>query len=67
MESWIGEAVSKMHLNKITQIALAEHMGYTNDYISMIFRGVKKTPEGMAEKVFKSIDEIIEERKKQEE
>lgn len=66
MESWIGEAVGKMHLNKITQKALAEKMGYTADYISMIFTGVK-SPKGIAEKVNKAIDEIIEEKTKTQE
>lgn len=64
MESWIGEAVGKMHLNKITQKTLADKLGYTPDYISMIFRGVK-SPAGIEEKVNKAIDEIIAQKKQE--
>lgn len=59
MDAWIGNAFAKMKLNGITQKALADKMGYTPDYISMIFRGVK-SPKGIADKVNKAIDEIIE-------
>lgn len=37
---------------------LAEKMGYTADYISMIFRGVKN-PVGIADKIFSALNEII--------
>ena len=58
MEKWIDKAIVKMHRNKITQIKLAEHLGVTNDYISMIFRGVKN-PKGAKEKILNAIEEII--------
>lgn len=58
MDNWIEKAVGKMHTHKITQIKLAEHLGLTNDYISMIFRGVKN-PKGAKEKILTAIDEII--------
>lgn len=63
MDSWIGEAVGKMHLNRITNKALADKLGYTADYISMILRGVK-SPAGIEEKVKTAIDEIIAEKEK---
>ena len=58
MERWIEKAVGKMHTHKITQIALAEKIGWTNDYISMILRGVKN-PKGAKEKILNAIEEII--------
>ena len=61
MEKWIDEAIVKMHRNKITQIMLAKHLGVTNDYISMIFRGVKN-PKNAKEKILLAIDQIIAER-----
>lgn len=61
LEKWIDEAIVKMHRNKITQIMLAKHLSVTNDYISMIFRGVKN-PKKAKEKILKAIDEIIAER-----
>ena len=58
MENWIEIAVARMHTHKITQIKLAEHLGLTNDYISMIFRGVKN-PKGAEQKILTAIGEII--------
>lgn len=58
MEQWIGRAVGKMHINKITQTQLAEEMGVTNDYVWMILNG-KKTPKGIRERVELAINNII--------
>ena len=58
MQDWIGNAVGKMHTNKITQIMIAEKIGWSNDYVSMILRGVK-SPKGAKEKIETAIDEII--------
>ena len=58
MEHWIGQAVGKMHINKITQTQLAEEMGVTNDYVWMILNG-KKSPKGIKERVENAIDSII--------
>ena len=61
MESWIAEAIGLMHINKITQKDLAKHLGYTEQYISMIFNG-KKTPEGAKEKIMPAIKQLAESR-----
>ena len=58
MEKWIEKAVGKMHTNKITQIMIAEKIGWSNDYVSMIMRGVK-SPKGAKEKILTAIEEII--------
>ena len=39
MDTWIETAIGKMHINKITQIELADYLGVTNDYVSMILKG----------------------------
>ena len=62
MEHWIGEAVGKMHINKITQSQLADKMGVTNDYIWMILNG-KKTPKDAESRIMTAINDIIAERK----
>lgn len=61
MENWIAEAVGKMHINHITQKDIAERLGVTNDYISMILLG-KKTPKNAEERITNAINEIIAER-----
>lgn len=62
MEHWIGEAVGKMHINKITQSQLANKMGVTNDYVWMILNG-KKTPKDAESRIMTAINDIISERK----
>lgn len=61
MESWIAEAVGKMHVKKITQSDVAFKCGWTNDYVSLILLG-KKTPKGAEKKILNAIEEIIKER-----
>ena len=61
MEQWIVEAVGKMHVNKITQLQLAEKLGVTKDYIWMILNG-KKTPKNAESRIMEALDEIIVER-----
>lgn len=61
MEKWIGEAVGLMHLHRITQQMIGDRLGVTNDYISMILRGVK-SPKGAEERVMGAIQAIISER-----
>lgn len=61
MDKWIAKAVGLMHIHKITQIMIADKIGWSNDYVSMILRGVKK-PKGAKEKILNAIDEIIAEK-----
>lgn len=58
MEHLIAEIVGKMHIHKITQTALAEHMGIRRDYISRILSGGVH-PKGTAEKIAAAVDEMI--------
>ena len=64
MNEWIGEAVGLMHLNKIKEVA--EQMGVTSVYLSMIMNGKKKVKddERMKSRVFEAIEAI--EKKRQE-
>lgn len=58
---WTGHLVGKMHNNKVTNIDLAEKLGYDKNYVSMVLNG-KKTPKGARERFEKAVDEIIKER-----
>lgn len=66
MNEWIGEAVGLMHLNKIKAKEVAEQMGVTSVYLSMIMNGKKKVKddERMKSRVFEAIEAI--EKKRQE-
>lgn len=61
MENWIANVVGKMHVNKITQNALAEKMGIRRDYLNKILNGIEK-PTNVKERVTKALDDLIAER-----
>ena len=42
---WIGDVVGQMHRHKISKSALAEHMGMSREYVSMILNG-HRSPAG---------------------
>lgn len=58
---WTGHLVGKMHNNRISNIDLAEKLGYDKNYISMVLNG-KKTPKGARERFEAAVEEIIKER-----
>lgn len=66
MNEWIGEAVGLMHINKIKAKEVAEEMGVTSVYLSMIMNGKKKVRDEnrMKSRVFEGIEAI--EKKRQE-
>lgn len=62
MENWIGIAVGKMHVNKISQSQIAKTLGVRRDYINRILNGTE-TPKNAEERIMTAIDAIIAERK----
>lgn len=59
---WTAEIIGEMHLYRISKKSLAERLGMTPEYISMVLNGHRDPPE--AEGRFrKAVAEIIEERK----
>ena len=58
-EEWTGEIVMKLHNNRIKRAELAEEMGVTKPYISMVLNGVRNTP-GMQERIEAAVDRLIE-------
>lgn len=63
-EMWTSEVVAKMHLHKITQKQLAEAIGWTPEYVSMILNG-KKNPSGAYEKMIEAIGRIETEKREE--
>ena len=58
---WTGEVLAIMHIEKITSKRLAEHIGYSKEYVSMILNGKRMPRE--AESIFrKALDEIIQQK-----
>jgi len=57
-EKWTGHLVGKMHNEGITYDDLAEEMGVTKSYISMILNGRRK-PDGIRNRMEEAVDRLI--------
>lgn len=58
LANWIGEIVGLMHKYGITSQQLADHLGVTPEYISMILNGHRE-PVGVEERFRKAIKELL--------
>lgn len=58
LEQWIGELVGQMHNNKISKSQLAEHMGVSREYVSMILNG-HRDPAGAKSRFRNAVAEIV--------
>lgn len=61
-EKWTGRLIGRLHNEQITCTELAEEMGVTKPYISMILNG-KRKPEGIRERMEAAVTAIIERKK----
>jgi len=55
---WTADLIGKMHLNKISKKMLAEQLGVTPEYVSMVLNGHRE-PEGVAQRFNVAVDELI--------
>lgn len=62
LTQWIGDLIGQMHNNKISKTQLAEHMGISREYVSMILNGHRE-PAGAKERFSSAVCEIIEKHK----
>ena len=60
-KDWTGELVGLMHCHRITGLQLAEKLGVTNRYVSMILNG-HRDPPGAETRFRKAVMEIIQEK-----
>lgn len=60
-QKWTGDIVGKMHINRITYEELANKLGVTKAYISMILNGARN-PEGAQERFETALNELVSER-----
>lgn len=59
-KDWTGDLVGLMHTHRITNKMLANHMGLTDRYVSMVLNGHREPPD--AEERFRAaLDELIAE------
>lgn len=60
-KKWTGNLVGLMHNEKISFRDLADALGVTNRYVSMVLNGHRE-PEGAEEKFTAALNRIIEQR-----
>lgn len=48
-EKWTGDLIGKMHNERVTAAEMADEIGCTKAYVSMIFNGAR-APEGAQER-----------------
>lgn len=61
-KKWTGDLVGLMHDNKISKTLLAEELGVTREYVSMVLNGHRE-PTGAEQKFREALDGIIERKK----
>ena len=59
LAQWIGDFVGKMHRNKVTITQIAQEMGVSREYLSMILNGHREPP-GIDKRLNSALDSIIE-------
>lgn len=59
-KEWTGDLVGLMHNNRITFAQLAEKLGVTNRYVSMVINGHRE-PAGAEQRFRTAVNELIEE------
>lgn len=58
LAQWIGDLVGQMHKWKITKKQLAETLGVTPEYVSMVLNGHRE-PVGAEEKFRNAVESLI--------
>ena len=61
-EKWTGRLIGKMHNDGVTYDDLAEELGVTRPYISMILNSTRK-PAGIQERMEAAFESVISKRK----
>ena len=58
-KNWTGNLVGLLHNNKISKTQLADELGVTREYVSMVLNGHRE-PEKAEEKFTAAVNRIIE-------
>ena len=57
-KNWTGDLVGLMHVHKISKKQLADHIGVTREYVSLVLNGHRE-PKGAEEQFKAAVNEII--------
>ena len=59
LAQWTGDFVGRMHRHRVTITQLAQEMGVTREYLSMILNGHRE-PNGIEQRMNDALDNLIE-------
>ena len=59
LAQWTGDLVGRMHRNKVTITQLAQEMGVSREYVSMILNG-HRNPVGIEQRMNDALNNLIE-------
>lgn len=59
LAQWTGDFVGRMHTHRVTITQLAQEMGVTREYLSMILNGHRE-PNGIEQRMNDALDNLIE-------
>jgi transcriptional regulator with XRE-family HTH domain len=58
LAQWTGDFVGKMHRYRVTITKLAQEMGVTREYLSMILNGHRE-PDGIEQRMNDALDSLV--------
>ena len=58
LAQWTGDLVGQMHKHRISKQQLADHLGISREYVSMVLNGHRE-PAGAEEKFRQAVEEIV--------
>lgn len=61
-EEWTGQLVGKMHNERITQGELANELGISKPYVSMILNG-RRSPDGIRQRMEGAVGHLIDQKR----
>ena len=59
LAQWTCDFVGRMHQHRITKTQLAQEMGVTREYLSMILNGHRE-PNGIEQRLNDALDDLVE-------
>ena len=59
LAQWTSDLVGQMHKHKVSQMQLADEMGMTREYVSMVLNGHRE-PAGAESKFFAAFQRIVD-------
>ena len=59
LAQWIGDFIGRMHRHRVKITQIAQEMGVTREYLSMILNGHRE-PNGIEKRMNDALDRVIE-------